>query len=516
VKIALVHPHSPALSTSVISMSNELLQLSNISKSFGGVRALQDVSLSIERSKIYTLVGENGCGKSTLIKIIAGVYSADSGTIRINDKAHQTYRPIDAIRAGIQVIYQDFSLFPNLSVAENIALNEELADGKRVVNWGRVRSVAAEALGQIGVHMNLGAPVEEMGVANKQLIAISKALRQKARLIVMDEPTSALTEREVRNLFEVIHRLHQQGIAFLFVSHKLDEVLEISEQVIVMRNGRKVSEGPVGDYDQKRLVLEMTGLEIGKRTFSYTPASNQAPVIQVSGLTAKGAFEDVSFVVYPGEIVGVTGLLGSGRTEVALALFGMLPTSGGSIAVDGQGVRIRSIQDAIGHGIGYVPEDRVTEGLFLEQTIGRNIVVRVMDRLRNGLRLTDRKQVEGEIDEWVKALRIKTNDPGLAVRTLSGGNQQRVVLAKWLASRPKLLVLNGPTMGVDVGSKNEIHEIMKQLAQQGMGLIVISDDIPELLQTCNRILLMRRGRIVDEILPAQSSENELAARLVED
>jgi simple sugar transport system ATP-binding protein len=194
----------------------------------------------------------------------------------------------------------------------------------------------------------------------------------------------------------------------------------------------------------------------------------------------------------------------------------MLPTSGGSIAVDGQGVRIRSIQDAIGHGIGYVPEDRVTEGLFLEQTIGRNIVVRVMDRLRNGLRLTDKKQVEGEIDEWVKALRIKTNDPGLAVRTLSGGNQQRVVLAKWLASKPKLLVLNGPTMGVDVGSKNEIHEILKQLAQQGMGLIVISDDIPELLQICNRILLMRRGRIVDEILPAQSSENELSAKLVED
>jgi simple sugar transport system ATP-binding protein len=497
-------------------MSNELLQLSNISKSFGGVKALQDVSLAVDQGKIYTLVGENGCGKSTLIKIIAGVYSADSGTIAIDGKEHNTYRPIDAIRSGIQVIYQDFSLFPNLSVAENIALNEELADGKRVVNWGQMRSVAADALGQIGVRMNLNAPVEEMGVANKQLIAISKALRQNARLIVMDEPTSALTEREVRALFEVIYRLRQQGIAFLFVSHKLNEVLEISEQVIVMRNGRKVSEGPVGEYDQKRLVLEMTGHEIGERTFTYTPTDNAAPLIQVSGLAATGAFEDVSFVVYPGEIVGVTGLLGSGRTEVALALFGMLPTTGGSIAIDGQGVRIHSIQDAIGHGIGYVPEDRVSEGLFLEQSIGRNVVVRVMDRLRNGLRLIDHKQVAYEIDEWVKALRIKTSDPGLAVRTLSGGNQQRVVLAKWLASKPKLLVLNGPTMGVDVGSKNEIHEIMKQLAQQGMGLIVISDDIPELLQTCNRILLMRRGRIVEEIYPAQSNENELAAKLVED
>ena len=497
-------------------MPNELLQLSNISKSFGGVRALQDVSLTVEHGKIYTLVGENGCGKSTLIKIIAGVYTADSGTIAIEGSEHTAYRPIDAIRAGIQVIYQDFSLFPNLSVAENIALNEELADGKRVVNWRQVKSVAADALQQIGVHMNLDAAVEEMGVANKQLIAISKALRQNAQLIIMDEPTSALTEREVRALFEVIHRLRQKGIAFLFVSHKLNEVLEISEQVIVMRNGRTVSEGAVGEYDQKRLVLEMTGHEIGERSYSFTPAANATPVVQVSGLTAKGVFEDVSFVVYPGEILGVTGLLGSGRTEVALALFGMLPTTGGSIAIAGQGARIHTIQDAIGHGIGYVPEDRVTEGLFLEQSIGKNVVVRVMDNLRNSLRLTEPKRVSAEIDEWVKALRIKTNDPRLPVRTLSGGNQQRVVLAKWLASKPKLLVLNGPTMGVDVGSKNEIHEIMRQLAQQGMGLIVISDDIPELLQTCNRILLMRRGRITEEILPAQTNENELAAKLVED
>ena len=497
-------------------MANEFLQLKDISKAFGGVKALQDVSMTIERGKIYTLVGENGCGKSTLIKIIAGVYTADSGTVTIEGKEYHNYRPIDAIRAGIQVIYQDFSLFPNLSVAESIALNEELADGKRVVNWGQVRSVAEDALGQIGVRMDLHAPVEEMGVANKQLIAISKALRQNAQLIIMDEPTSALTEREVRALFEVIHRLRQQGIAFLFVSHKLAEVLEISEQVIVMRNGRKVSEGPVAEYDQKRLVLEMTGHEIGERAYSFVPDSSRPALIELRDLSANGVFADISFVVHPGEIVGITGLLGSGRTEVALALFGMLPTSSGQISMDGKTVRLRSIQDAIGHGIGYVPEDRVTEGLFLEQPIGKNIVVRVLDALRTPLRLTDPKRVHREIETWVKALRIKTANPDLAVRTLSGGNQQRVVLAKWLASKPKLLVLNGPTMGVDVGSKNEIHEIMKQLAQDGMGLIVISDDIPELLQTCNRILLMRRGRIVEEVLPAQTNENELAAKLVED
>jgi simple sugar transport system ATP-binding protein len=277
-----------------------------------------------------------------------------------------------------------------------------------------------------------------------------------------------------------------------------------------------VSEGPVADYDQKRLVVEMTGREIGDRSFTFTPDESRPALVEVTGLSASGAFEDISFAIHAGEIVGITGLLGSGRTEVALALFGMLPTRSGQITMDGKRVRLRSIQDAISHGIGYVPEDRVTEGLFLEQSIGKNIVVRVIDALRTPLRLTDPKRVEREIDDWVKALRIKTSNPDLAVRTLSGGNQQRVVLAKWLAAKPKLLVLNGPTMGVDVGSKNEIHEIMKQLAQGGMGLIVISDDIPELLQTCNRILLMRRGRIAEEILPAQSNENELAAKLVED
>lgn len=497
-------------------MAGELLQLSNISKAFGGVKALRDVSLTIEPGKIYTLVGENGCGKSTLIKVIAGVYARDEGSVVINGKEYQHYRPIDAIREGIQVIYQDFSLFPNLSVAENIALNEELADGRRVVNWGQVRSVAADALRQIGVHMNLDAPVEEMGVANKQLIAISKAMRQNARLIIMDEPTSALTEREVRSLFEVIHRLRGQGLAFLFVSHKLNEVMEISERVIVMRNGRKVSEGEVGEYNQARLVLEMTGHEIGEKSYEYTPDLSRQPLLSVNGLRAPGVFEDISFDVHAGEIVGVTGLLGSGRTEIALALFGMLPTSAGSVAINGKPVHLRSIQDAIRNGIGYVPEDRVSEGLFLEQAIGKNIVVRVMDWMRGGLGLTDPKRVNGEVNEWVSTLRIKTDDPSLAVRTLSGGNQQRVVLAKWLASKPKLLILNGPTMGVDIGSKNEIHDIMKQLAQQGMGLIVISDDIPELLQTCNRILLMKRGRIVEELLPRQTDEDALATKLVEE
>jgi simple sugar transport system ATP-binding protein len=414
------------------------------------------------------------------------------------------------------VIYQDFSLFPNLTVSENIALNEQLAAGRKFVNWAHVRQVAQEAIGQLEVHLPLDARVDEMSVANKQLIAIAKALRQNARLIIMDEPTSALTEREIRTLFTVIGKLQRRGIAFLFVSHKLNEVLEISQSILVMRNGQVVSAGLAREYDTARLIYEMTGQRIAENAYEFTPDPGQTALLRVRGLAVPGVLQNVSFALQAHEIVGVTGLLGSGRTELALALFGMLPMTAGDIEIDGKPALIRSVQDAIAHGIGYVPEDRLTEGLFLEQSIGRNMVVRTIETLRGRLGLTDPLQVRRQINDWVVSLRIKTANPDLPVKTLSGGNQQRVVVAKWLASRPHLMILNGPTVGVDIGSKNELHELIKRLARAGMGLLVISDDIPELLQICNRILLMRNGTIVEEILPRQTNENALAAKLIED
>jgi len=499
-----------------MSMTDELLRASAIDKSFAGVRALSDVDLVVEKGRIHCLVGENGCGKSTLIKIIAGVYQRDAGTVVINGREYDRLHPIDAIREGIQVIYQDFSLFPNLTVAENIALNEQLAEGRRLVNWRKVRRVAADALAQIEVDIPLDALVEDVSVANKQLIAISKALRQQAHLIIMDEPTSALTRHEIQALFAVIHRLQERGIAFLFVSHKLDEVLEISETIIVMRNGSVVSTGDPQEYDTKRLILEMTGHAIAEKPYRFVADTSKPALLRVEGLQVNGALEDIGFELYPGEIVGVTGLLGSGRTELALALFGLLPIDAGRMSMDGQPVKIRSIEDAIEHGIGYVPEDRLTEGLFLEQAIGRNMVVRIIERLRGTLGLTDLRQVDRRVNEWVHLMRVKTNDPDLPVKTLSGGNQQRVVLAKWLASKPRLMILNGPTVGVDIGSKDELHDMIKELAGEGMGLLLISDDIPELLQTCNRILLMRNGRITEEIQPQETDENRLTARLIEE
>ena len=306
-------------------MANEFLHLTGISKSFAGVHALRNVDLTIEQGRIQCLVGENGSGKSTLIKIMAGVYERDSGSVVINGKEFERLYPIDAIREGIQVIYQDFSLFPNLTVAENIALNRELADGRRLVNWRHVHNIAANALAQIEVNIPLELTVGEVSVANKQLIAIAKALRQRARLIIMDEPTSALTEREIRVLFAVIRKLQErQGIAFLFVSHKLDEVLEISETIIVIRNGKIVSVGERKDYDSTRLIYEMTGHAITEKVYDFEPDLSQPALFKVENLNAGRLLMDINLELRAGEIVGVTGLLGSGRTELALALYGML------------------------------------------------------------------------------------------------------------------------------------------------------------------------------------------------
>ena len=498
-------------------MANDFLNLTGISKSFAGVHALRNVDFTIERGRIYCLVGENGSGKSTIIKIIAGVYERDSGSIVINGKEFESLSPIDAIREGIQIIYQDFSLFPNLTVAENIALNKALRDGRRFVNWRRVHSIAADALAQLEVDIPLNATVGELSVANKQLIAIAKALRQQARLIIMDEPTSALTEREIRVLFSIIRKLQaKQGIAFLFVSHKLDEVLEISETTIVIRNGETVSVGDRREYDSARLIYEMTGHTITEKIYDFEPDLSQSPLIKAENLNAGTALVDINLEVRAGEIVGVTGLLGSGRTELALALYGMLPLDSGRIYINDQPVVIRSNRDAIAHGIGYVPEDRLSEGLFLEQSIARNVVVRTIDGLRNNLGLIIPQKISEQVNQWVNALRIKTSNPALPVKTLSGGNQQRVVLAKWLASKPKIMILNGPTVGVDIGSKDELHDLIKKLAGEGMGLLVISDDIPELLQTCNRVLLMRHGHIVEEIKPKDTTEDELSSKLIKD
>ncbi len=482
------------------SMSQSVLKVVDVKKSFAGVQALKGVSLDIQAGEIHCLAGENGCGKSTLIKIISGVYTPTAGHVEFGDKVYTKITPIEAIMNGVQVIYQDFSIFPNLSVMENLAFNAELAAKRKLVNRERMKQIAKEAIAKINFDVDLDAKVGSLSVANKQLVAICRALMFDAKLIIMDEPTTALTKKEVNALFKIILDLKAQGIATLFVSHKLDEVFEISERFTILRSGEKIITGTTSELDNKKFTYYMTGREFEDHPF-VPKAQSGEPVLKVEGLTSNGFFEDVSFSLNKGEILGITGLLGSGRTELALSLFGMQHVDGGSITIDGKAVTFHTPEDAMNSGIGYVPEDRLSEGLFLPRSIGDNIIISELGKLSSKLGILDRKKKKAEIAHWVEELSIATPNPDNACSTLSGGNQQRIVLAKWLARDLKVLILNGPTVGVDIGSKHDIHQILRKLAEQGLAVIIISDDIPEILSSCSSVLIMRDGRISAALAP---------------
>lgn len=489
-----------------------LLKATDISKSFAGVQALKGVELEIYPGEIHCLAGENGCGKSTLIKIISGAYTPDSGTIVFDGHCYQKISPLEAIASGIQVIYQDFAIFPNLSVMENLAFNSELAAGRKLVDWKRFRRIAEEAVAKIGFSVDLEAKLADLSVAQKQLVAICRALMFNAKLIIMDEPTTSLTKREVQALFKVILDLQKQGIAILFVSHKLDEVFDISERFTIFRNGEHVITGNTKDIDVKKFTYYMTGREFSDQHFEGERMEDK-PVLEVKNLGFYQHFQNLSFALHRGEVLGITGLLDSGRSELPLTLFGLEQPTEGGIYVDGKLQRFRSPQDAIAAKIAYVPEDRLSEGLFLPRSIGDNIVISEIDRLSHR-GIIDKKRFLAEIRRWVEELSVKTNNPDNAVQTLSGGNQQRIVLAKWLATEPQVLILNGPTVGVDIGSKHDIHRFLHALAQKGMAIIVISDDLPEIISNCSRVLVMKNGRFVAQIDPKESSISALSEAMM--
>lgn len=496
-------------------MDTPVLAVRHVSKSFAGVRALVDIDLEIAPGEIHCLAGENGSGKSTLIKVISGVHTPEEGSVAIAGREYTHLTPSAAIDAGVRVIYQDFSVFPNLSVMENIALGSEVAAGRALVNRSRMREVAREAVAKIGFQVDLDELVGNLSVADKQLVAISRALMGDAKLIIMDEPTTALTKKEVRALFDIVADLQSRGIAILFVSHKLEEVFEIAQRFTILRSGRKVITCPKEDLDRASFARHMTGRDFDEAPYR-TGYIDADPVLEVREATVAGAFENASLSVRPGEILGITGLLGSGRTELALSLFGMLHLDSGRIRVKGQDVTLRGVRDAIKAGIAYVPEDRLTEALFLSRSIGDNITISEMDAFTHYLGFIDKEAIRAEEKRWVERLGILTPDPDNAVNTLSGGNQQKVVLAKWLATNPSVLILNGPTVGVDIGSKFTIHSILRELAAQGMAIIIISDDIAEVLTNCSTIAIMRAGHLSEPISPDILTEAELTRLLSEE
>jgi simple sugar transport system ATP-binding protein len=375
-----------------------------------------------------------------------------------------------------------------------------------------MREIAQEAVLKINFKVDLDATLRTLSVAEKQMVAICRALMQNTKLLIMDEPTTALTKKEVKALFDVIKGLKEQGISILFVSHKLDEVFEISDRFTIVRNGRTIATGNTTELDNKMFSYYMTGREFESKPYESI-ADSSKPLLEVRKITKKKGFKDISFTLCSGEIKGITGLLDSGRSELALSLFGIAPIDSGEIAINGKVESIRRPQDAIKLKIGYVPEDRLSEGLFLPQSIGDNIVISEIDSLaRRGI--LDKDKYQQEVKEWVSKLAIATPNPENAASTLSGGNQQRIVLAKWLACKPRILILNGPTVGVDIGSKYDLHKILQDLAKEGMAVLIISDDLPEIIENCSKVLIMKGGRMVDELDTKLINEKEILDRMM--
>ncbi len=490
-------------------MSEVFLEARKVSKTFVGVKALDNVDLTIGKGEIHCLIGENGSGKSTLIKIIGGVYKADSGSISIEGKVLHGMQAIESIRAGVQIIYQDLSLFPNLTVAENISINQMLESNRQTVNWKSIRNSARKALEEIGEDIDLNERVENLSMAKKQIIAISRALTQNAKLIIMDEATSAITKEEVDHLFSIILKLKERGISILFVSHKLSEVFEISENITIIRDGKKVGVYPTSELDNERLVSLMTGRKLEYSPYQYNrEQKEETPLLSVRNLSKAGDFTDISFELQKGEILGITGLIGSGRTEVAQALFGLNKPDSGTILKNGREISISNPRDAIKNGISLLPEDRLSQGLFITQSISDNIVITILKSFIDRFLLLNPVKKKQSGENWVDRLSIKTPTGEAPVNSLSGGNQQRVVLAKWLATNPDIFILDGPTIGIDIGSKHTIHEIIRGLAEKGMGIIIISDEIQEILDNCNRVLLMSKGRLIKEVEDSTSTTAE--------
>lgn len=492
-------------------MHGDFLAISHVEKSYNGVHALVDFDFSVRKGEVHCLVGENGSGKSTLIKILSGVVRPDRNPrlkIEINERQYLRLSPQDSMREGIQVIYQDLSLFPNLSVVENITVNQRIEKKSAVVSWKRMKATALAAMERIAMDLDPDASVEDLPIAKQQLVAICRAISTGARLIIMDEPTASLGKTDVDHLLSVIARLKEAGMSVLFVGHKLNEVLAIADRITVIRDGSRIRTFESrSETSESQLIALMTGRSVG--TSRYSHAVSGSPLLSVRALSKKGQYHDVSFDLYRGDVLGIIGLVGAGRTELATTIFGLTVPDSGSILIDSQPVLIRSTQDAIRHGIGFVPENRLTHGLFVDKSIRDNIIVSIIRKMRKLGPLLNRHIMDDEATQWVDRLNVKTPSPFLPVKQLSGGNQQRVVLSKWLATRPRILILDEPTVGIDVGAKAEIHAYIRDLAAHDIGIIMISDEIQEVLQNANRILVMHAGRMIRDTDAASTNELEI-------
>jgi ribose transport system ATP-binding protein len=497
-----------------------MLALDHVSKRFGGVQALHDVSLSLTGGTVLALAGENGAGKSTLMKILTGIYHADEGRILLDGRELDIDSPMAAQRAGLSIVHQELNLFPNLSVAENISIGRE----PNSAGWIKARVQRRDAeqhLAKLGINVPAGALVGRLSIAEQQMVEIAKAVSVASRFIVMDEPTSSLTERETDVLFALIRRLRGQGLGIVYISHRMEELFLIADHIAVMRDGQMVAQWPVAKTTREEIVAAMVGRPLSE-FYQKVEAPIGNVVLEVRGLDRapsgegeQGRLLDISFNVRAGEIVGLAGLTGAGRTELARTLFGADHALRASISVGGRRVRIGSPADAIRAGFGLVPEDRKNQALFLAMTVRENITLAGL-RALSVMGWIDAKKERAEAIDLIARLSIRTAGPEQAVVDLSGGNQQKAVLARWIAMRPKVLILDEPTRGVDVGAKTEIHRLIGEMVAAGTAVLVISSELPEVLSLADRILVMARGRIAAELpRSAASAQAVMAAATAE-
>lgn len=486
-------------------MNNKILLLNNISKAYPGVQALDNVTLDFEKGEVHAIVGENGAGKSTLIKTIAGAVTPDEGEIVLDGSKFKKLSPLEAITNGVSVIYQEFNLFDSLTVAENIFIGEK-SEGKAFVDFKMMNSEAVKIFGRFNVSLNPTAPVKELSPGQKQIVEISKAIHKKAKIIIMDEPTAPLSIAEVEKLFEIISELKENGITIIYISHRLDEIFRIADRVSVMRDGKYVTTKKIGDTDRTGLIGLMVGREL-KGSYPVSEAEPSETALEVIKLYGNGA-KDISFKVRRGEILGIAGLVGSGRTELIRVIFGAEKLERGEIFVLGKPRKITSPAKALDLGIGLIPEDRKEHGVFLTMSIAWNISISTIKSISK-YGIVNRKSEKELAKSYGEMLRIRTPSLEQKVAHLSGGNQQKVVLAKALAAKTDILIFDEPTRGIDVGAREEIYHLMRQLANQGKAIIMVSSDMEELLGMSDRIIVMASGRITGELPKSEFSQQHI-------
>jgi rhamnose transport system ATP-binding protein len=480
-----------------------ILEIRGVAKRFDATQALEDVSLSLHAGEIHALLGENGAGKSTLIKIITGVHQPDSGQILLGGQPVTIRSAAEAQRLGVAAIYQEPLLFPDLNVAENIFISHQ--DRGAVVGWREMFREADKILAELGMTLDVRKPARGLTLAAQQSVEIAKAISLNVRVLIMDEPTASLSAHEVQELFKLVRDLKRQGVAILFVSHRMEEVFEIADKITVFRDGRLISTRTRLEATPQRAIADMVGREIDL-TKARTSCARKDVVLSVADLGRQGVFEGVSFDLHRGEVLGFAGLIGAGRTDVGLALFGIEPATSGRILLGGKPVTVRTARDGMSLGIAYVSEDRRQLGLVLPMSIFANITLPVLRRYLSRLGLVRTGLERRTADTFRDRLAIRTPSVDLEVAKLSGGNQQKVMLSKWLNTNPSVLILDEPTRGVDVGSKAEVHAIIGQLAAEGIGVIVISSDLPEVLVLSDRVLIMREGRQMAILDRAEANE----------